>query len=1086
MNLSCYTPLFLFCTGLVIIYIFRNMLFHGSLLSKLPLLAAILIAGIVLPVYSQCDFAPLGPSDVNKPSNGVADRINMAIYENFVYIVYQDGNGKATVRKWDGTIWTSVGIEGFSAGSIASPMIAIDGNGTPYVVYADFPNSLKVTVKKWDGGAWTTIGAEGFSAGVATSTSLAIDATGAPYVAYTDYANDGKTTVKKWNGSSWSTIGTAGFSTGEASHPCIAIDENNIPYVVYADAANNGKATVKKWDGENWITLGSEGFSANNAGYSSIIIRGGTPYAMYLDGTKPTVQKWNGSSWINLEAAEIWGADVLNPSFTADINGTPYLVYGDYSNKVTVRKWDGSTWGIVGTITYSGEASVSESAYTSIAVDDDGKPFVAFQGIVGKAIVKKWDAGLWAVLGTEGLSQGVVYSTAIEIDDHGTPYVAFADTKIGQKATVKNWNGNSWTTVGTPGFSEGGVAGISIDFDNAGTPFIAYSERDAETGSKATVKKWNGTAWTTVGLAGISEGQVAFTSMVIDGNGVPYIAYLDVTNDSKATVKKWNGVNWINVGIPGFSAGSALYLSMALDKNDIPFVVYSDGNKGNAATVMKCEGNTWTTVGIAGFSAGYARYTSIAIDANGSPYVTFQDGANNGWATAKKWDGSNWLNVGSPGFSEEIAVLTSIKVDVSGNPYVLYLVGASSRPTVRKWDGSSWSIVGTTAFSAGGAGEGYPRFALNGSGTPYVVYSAPEAYVQALETPLPLEYTLQTANINSPYATIFKSNCELIAIVKPFGTSPVSGNITTKVWVEGVQPSKYAKRHYEIAPPVQTPMPIGTVTLYFTQQEFNDFNDDNLVKLPGGASDATGISNLRIEKRSGVSNDETGLPETYSGTIETINPADERVIWNNSAKRWEITFDVVGFSGFFVKTNNDALPVTLTNFAALETEANVVISWQTTSEKDASYFEVERSSDGKHFMKLDKVAAAGNSNGNQYYSYTDANISSQPTTLYYRLRMVDIDGSFVFSRIISISRSRPELNATIYPNPASDYVQITGLDWTNIKAIELFHSNGQRIGVLLKTESAGLSVGTLTSGLYVLKVIKSDLTETSHKFLITR
>ena len=81
--------------------------------------------------------------------------------------------------------------------------------------------------------------------------------------------------------------------------------------------------------------------------------------------------------------------------------------------------------------------------------------------------------------------------------------------------------------------------------------------------------------------------------------------------------------SWQVVGSPGFSAGRADYTSLAIDGSGVPYVAYQDWGNGGKATVMKYSGGAWATVGSAGFSAGEAAYTSLAID---GCFVTIRNG----------------------------------------------------------------------------------------------------------------------------------------------------------------------------------------------------------------------------------------------------------------------------------------------------------------------------------------------------------------------------------------------------------------------------------------------------------------------------
>jgi hypothetical protein len=272
--------------------------------------------------------------------------------------------------------------------------------------------------------------------------------------------------------------------------------------------------------------------------------------------------------------------------------------------------------------------------------------------------------------------------------------------------------------------------------------------------------------------------------------------------------------------------------------------------------------------------------------------------------------------------------------------------------------------------------------------------------------------------------TMVYSLCDagLIATVTSSGPIPIAGSTTIKVWVQSTQPAKFVKRHYQISPEADAAIATGRVTLYFTQKEFDDFNNDvsNTIKLPTKWDDATGISHLVIEKRPGISSDDSGLPGTYTGTPETIDPDDEDIVWNATLGRWEVTFDVTGFSGFFVKSILTPLPVHLIRFTATREAQSNLLSWATASEVNTDQFEVQRSSNAKTFWKIGAVTAAGS--GRNVYSFFDETPYSG--TNYYRLKMFDLDGTYSYSKIISLSNGRPGL--TVYPNPSHGIVAIQG------------------------------------------------------------
>lgn len=205
----------------------------------------------------------------------------------------------------------------------------------------------------------------------------------------------------------------------------------------------------------------------------------------------------------------------------------------------------------------------------------------------------------------------------------------------------------------------------------------------------------------------------------------------------------------------------------------------------------------------------------------------------------------------------------------------------------------------------------------------------------------------------------------LIATVTSSGTNPVTGSVTAKVWIAPTQPVQYVKRHYEITPATGAPTATGKVTLYFTNQEFKDFNATSPALLLPDNDDPGTITgrkaNLKIEKRGGTGN-ATGDPESYTGTVETIDPLDDDIFWNATNNRWEVSFNVNGFSGFFVKTQAQALPVEFGTITSFIRNGILYVNFSTLKEGNNDHFIIEGSADGVSFKELGTIASqSGNS-----------------------------------------------------------------------------------------------------------------------------
>ena len=108
-----------------------------------------------------------------------------------------------------------------------------------------------------------------------------------------------------------------------------------------------------------------------------------------------------------------------------------------------------------------------------------------------------------------------------------------------------------------------------------------------------------------------------------------------------------------------------------------------------------------------------------------------------------------------------------------------------------------------------------------------------------------------------------------------------------------------------------------------------------------------------------------------------------------------------------------ALPVELGDFRGQAVRGTNLLEWTSLSEENTAFFELQRSADATRFRTIAEVKAAGYSLEEQEYEYSDR----QPLngTNYYRLKMVDRDGSFQFSKIIQLNQNNQKQQMYLHP-----------------------------------------------------------------------
>ena len=131
------------------------------------------------------------------------------------------------------------------------------------------------------------------------------------------------------------------------------------------------------------------------------------------------------------------------------------------------------------------------------------------------------------------------------------------------------------------------------------------------------------------------------------------------------------------------------------------------------------------------------------------------------------------------------------------------------------------------------------------------------------------------------------------------------------------------------------------------------------------------------------------------------------------------------------------LPVTLKNFDAQPEGSLVNLNWSTTEETNSDYFDIEHSVNAKKWSSVGKVTAIGESKSLKNYQFKHSQAVSG--TNYYRLKMVDKDKTFAYSKINSVRVQDSDGNGA-YPNPAADVVFFKNADRQNLSKVQILNA----------------------------------------------
>ena len=540
------------------------------------------------------------------------------------------------------------------------------------------------------------------------------------------------------------------------------------------------------------------------------------------------------------------------------------------------------------------------------------------------------------------------------------------------------------------------------------------------------------------------DGQVAneqsgfATSMNATGTivivGAPAAMDAGITK-GKARVLEWGGASWIQKGpdLVGTSQGDVFgdAVSISADGNIIAVGAPGFQNPSQPpgyTRVYEWNGTSWVQKGndITGEAGGNTAGTAVSLSSDGSTIAigaglnSNANGNFSGHCRVYTWNGTSWVQKGADidGEAAQDFSGNAVSIDESGNIVAIGAAGNDGAGTtfghvrVYEWNGTSWVQKGADIDGENLVRSFGRALSIDANGSTFIS----SGWVGSNGSRGSIKiFSWNGTNWVQKGATLTGDNGSDF-----FGTS-VDINGDGSMVIGGTTGNTgYAKV-------------FSFIGGEWVQQGPN---------IPGEASgDQFGRS---------VSMDNDGSIVAVGTPYNDGNGSD------------------AGHVRVFQSTST--LPVALAYFTGNYSDNAALLNWKVENQINFSHFVVERSLDGSVFSSLKDIQSANSA----FYNYKDTDLK-RASICYYRLKMVDNDGTFSYSNIISI-RTGGVSTFSVLGNPVNDNLNITGLEAG--ASITLYDNTGNMIlQKSIQDQSLLMDISFLSSGVYYLQYVHDRIIE---------
>ncbi|HWP81688.1 MAG TPA: T9SS type A sorting domain-containing protein [Bacteroidota bacterium] len=463
-----------------------------------------------------------------------------------------------------------------------------------------------------------------------------------------------------------------------------------------------------RFDGIRWSTVGGSITPFTDvkaiAVYNGDIYMGGSFTDVAGDTSIKYLARWNGSSWVNagagIRGGYVYALAVWNNELYV---GGDFVSAGGLPIK-KLAKWNGSAWDSLATLTSGSSTTLPYVMALHVA---NNKLYIGgrFEKIGGKLMnnIAVFNGTSFDSLGVKP-NVGIIGLSVRAIATIGTDvYVGGDFTQAGPLAvnSIAKWTGSAWDSLSNGltyywngSFVRGwchALATIGSDLYVAG-----IFGRAGHNAPAASLAKWNGSNWSTVGAVTSTNYNAGETLHALYADGTDlYVGgdYRELAGVGLPGIGRWDGNRWYTLGngAPLFTNSNGAPNAIVIDGNDVIIGGAFGSIGGVGGSIARWDGAKWNGYGT---PVNYTLIHAVALS-NGKLYVAGEFSSIGGISANNiaVWNGSSWSALGS-GLNSAVRAIAVKNDTVYAGGYFTE-AGGNSTNFIARWDGSAWNALGS-------------------------------------------------------------------------------------------------------------------------------------------------------------------------------------------------------------------------------------------------------------------------------------------------------------------------------------------------------------------------------------------------------